>query len=93
MCNNMRGLGKSLPLITPREGRIQSFVWQLGWVDCPIIQSNNITLRRSMCGSPSKKKARFGPLYTEKYWNKSLAKSSDSSSNDEKKEEVFIEYE
>ena len=88
----MRGLSKSLSLITPREGRLQSFVWQFGWLDCPILQSNNITLRRSICGSPSKK-VKFDGIYTDKYWNKSLATSSEKNNNDEKNEDIFIDNE
>ena len=69
----MRGWTKQLVSSSTKEGRLQSFVWQLGWLETPILQSNNIMIRRSSCGSPSKKLSNFS-LYTDKYWNKPKTK-------------------
>jgi hypothetical protein len=57
-----------------------------------VLQSNNITLRRSICGSPSKK-LKLAGIYTDKYWNKSLTTESEKGNNDERKEDVFIDNE
>ena len=73
----MRGWTKQLVTTSTREGRLQSFVWQLGWMETPILQSNNIMLRRSSGGSPSKKKTGLS-LYTDKYWRKPKANSNKS---------------